>query len=361
MFPLIEEVRKRKLSYEIIHTGQHHTKVLQSEIWKDLKLPNITKKITLKKGKNKSASLVLGEMIEKLSLYFQKQSFKKRIIVVQGDTNSTLAGALVANKLKIPLVHVEAGFRSHLKSQPEEMNRILVDHMSDLNIATDAEAYGNLIKEGLKKNIYKASNTAYAAANHMLQELQSEKTIFQSYRLMTVHRAENADSPTRLLKIWQLASVLATEIPLVWVMHPRTLPQLEKILKTKIKVEKKLKAKDLSKPKLLFLAPQRYQKFFHLLSHSHSIFSDSGGIVDESVFLGKPYICLRSETEQHEVVKKKRMLLISPELPLETLLQKSKFFERAKYPRLSAREREHLLKAPKTIIEMIENHFNQLL
>lgn len=359
VFPLIAEVVKRKIPYEIIHTGQHHSKVLQSEIWKDLKLPKITYKINLKKVKNKSSGAVLGEMIEKLSFYFQKDSQDKRIIIVQGDTNSTLAGALVANKLKIPLVHVEAGFRSHLKIQPEEMNRILVDQMSDFNIASDAEAISNLKSDGLKQNIYQAANTAYSAANHMLKELDETHTTFYPFRLMTIHRAENADNPHRLLKIWQLATLLASEMPLIWVMHPRTLPQLQKLLKTKINVEKKIKQKDLKEPKLLFLSPQRYQKFFHLLCNCQSIYSDSGGIVDESVFLGKPYICLRSETEQHDVVKKKRMLLLSPELSLEHLLQKSKSFERMKYPVLSIKEKTYFLQAPSLIISKILKFFNQ--
>jgi UDP-N-acetylglucosamine 2-epimerase (non-hydrolysing) len=359
VFPLIDEVQKRKLNFEIVHTGQHHAKVLQAEIWKDLKLPKITHKLNLKKSKNKPAGAVLGDMIEKLSIYFQKNNKKNRIIIVQGDTNSTLAGALVANKLKIPLVHVEAGFRSHLKTQPEEMNRILVDHMSDLNIATDLEAFNNLKNEGLIKGIFRSTNTAYSAANVMLKDCEiNQKMIFSFYQLMTIHRAENTDNPARLFKIWQLANILATEFPLIWVMHPRTQPRLEKILKTKLKVHNKIKPKDLNEPSLIFLSPQGYKKFFDLLLHSQSIYSDSGGIVDESVFLGKPYVCLRSETEQHEVVKKRRMLLLSPELPLSEILHKAKVFLRAKYPLLKDREKQSLLRAPKEMISNIEKFFN---
>lgn len=352
MFPLIMEVKRRNFSLEIIHTGQHHSKVLQDEIWQDLKLPPITKKIKLK---TKASSSMLGEMVTGISQYLIQQINPNRVIIVQGDTNSTLAGALVANKLKIKLIHVEAGFRSGLRTQPEEINRILVDQMSDLNFASDKEALKNLYDDHLKKNSYLTFNTAYAAANYMTKHLIKRTNQFPPFRLMTIHRAENADNLQRLKNIWELANALACELPLVWVMHPRTMPQLEKMLKTKLKVQNHLKKKDLECAKLIFLSAQRYQKFFTLISQSQSILSDSGGIVDEAVFLSKPYICLRSETEQHQIIKKKRMLLISPELSPKELLSKAKKFEALAYPHLSLKDKNELIIAPAAIIEKIRD------
>lgn len=359
MSPLFKEVIAKKLSYEIIHTGQHYSKVLLNDIWNDFNLPPITKKIKLK---STIAAAVLGEMITSITKYLEdhKRSYqnKYRVIIVQGDTNSTLAGALVANKLKIPLVHVEAGFRSGLKTQPEEINRILVDHMSDLNFATDYEAFLNLENDHLDRNAFQVTNTAYATANYIKNQLKVKSSAkYLPFRLMTIHRAENADNMQRLKKIWDLANELSLEKPIVWVMHPRTQPQLEKMIKSKIKVQQKLSPKHLINAKLIFLAPQGYKNFFQLLNHAQSIFSDSGGIVDEAVFLGKPYVCLRSETEQHEIIQSKRMILLSPELSLDKLLFESKKFETTPYPYLKANMKKTLIKAPQLIIEKIGKFF----
>lgn len=358
--PLIKEVVRRKIDFEIIHTGQHYDKVLYAEIWKDLNLPKIKKKIILKKSKKKSDGATLGEMIEKLALYLQRKTTKQLIVIVQGDTNSTLTGALVAKKCRIPLVHVEAGFRSHLKTQPEEINRILVDHLSDLNITADDQAFENLQKEGFSSHVFPSFNTAYAAADSMLQEITKNKLNegnVGAFRLMTIHRAENVDSDERLLYIWQIAHILAKDLPLVWVIHHRTKPRLEKLLKTKLKILSWIKPSDLKRGGLIFLTSQGHKKFFQLLASCHSIYSDSGGIVDEAVYLGKPYICLRNETEHLSVLKKKRMLLLSPELNIVALLHSSKLFEKDRYPKLSLMEKRALLKAPKVIIDKIMKYF----
>lgn len=357
MYPLINEVQRRKLPFEIIHTGQHYSAELRQHILRDLKLPAVSKMISLK---NKNVSSILGEMIQEISHYLLKNRNSQRVIIVQGDTNSTLAGALVANKCKIPLVHVEAGFRSGLKSQPEEINRILIDQLSDLNFAVDKRSMNNLKKENLKHNAFKTSNTAYAAANYMHLEAKSfTKNPLPPYRLMTIHRAQNADNAKRLKIIWESAVCLSKELPLVWVMHPRTYPQLEKVLKKKILLKKSINAKDLVSPGLIYVTPQSYRNFFTLLSQCKSILSDSGGIIDESIFLGKPYICLRNETEQSEPIAKKRMVLISPDLSSEAILGLTRKFEKRSYPFLSIKEKVKLINAPKSIIDKIENFYER--
>jgi UDP-N-acetylglucosamine 2-epimerase len=353
LFPLIHVAQKRNLSFELIHTGQHYSTELHGDIWKDFNLPPVTKAIVLK---HHEASLALGEMIQELSSYLT-QAKKDRIIIVQGDTNSTLVGAIVANKLKIPLVHIEAGFRSGLKTQPEEINRILVDQLSDLNFAADTQCMKNLKKANLAITAVKSFNTAYAAAATIQKKLGSHEKQMQPFRLMTIHRAENSDNPQRLKKIWEVASALSKELPLVWFMHPRTMPQLEKLLMQKMNLKQQLTNDDLLKPSLIFMPPQNYQNFFYYLSQCKSVYSDSGGIVDESIFLAKHYICLRNETEQLEVLAKKRMCLLSPLAPLSAILKNAKKFEEKKFPKLTNSEKNKLLNAPEKMIEKIEKYF----
>ena len=349
VFPIILEAIKKKIDYEIIHTGQHFDPIMSNQIWEELKLPPITQQFALQKS---HAASELGQMQDKISNYYLGNPHSNRVVLVQGDTNSTLAGALVANKMGLKLVHVEAGCRSGLKKQPEETNRILVDNMSDLNFAMDKTSLLNLKKEHLLRNALVCPNTAYAASDYIAKSILPLHTL-PGFRLMTIHRAENADNPKRLKNIYQLAVLLSRSMPVVWVLHPRTKQALTKLAQKDFNVFKKFSSMIIHTKGLFFLEPQSYLDFFSLLAGCHSVLSDSGGVVDESVYLSKHFICLRSETERVEVLNQKRAILLSPELAPVFMYKKIINFELKNYPELKLNERKKLINSPEQIIKKI--------
>ncbi len=281
LIPLLE----KEFEHFIIHTGQHYDYELDQIFFEELHLP--VPKYNLHVGSGKPGQQT-GMMIEKIETILEQE--KPRAVIVQGDTNTVLAGSLAAAKLHIPIIHVEAGDRNFNKKSPEEINRIVADHVSDYLLAADDCCYQNLITEGINpQKITLAGNTIfdavirnfeYAGNSAVLQELGLQEG---QYAVVTIHRAENTERKEILQQIVTALNEIATHITLVFPIHPRTKKYLQ---------EYQL---ELS-PKIKIIKPAEYIPFLKLLSASRFIISDSGGIQEEAVVFNVPCLIPLNET-----------------------------------------------------------------
>jgi len=278
----------------IIHTGQHYDEKMSDIFFEQLSIPK--PKYQLSCG-NLSHSKMTGEMMIGLEDHFQIE--KPNAVLVYGDTNSTLAAALVAAKMHIPIVHVESGLRSFNRKMPEEINRVLVDSLSQYLFCSSEEGLNNLSNEGIKnqvhgKNVWICGDIMYDVLKYYRQKLPSQKYELQKnnitplkYVLATLHRQENTDNPENLKNIINSLEEMNNLLPVVLPLHPRT--------------QKKLKELGLT-PKFKIIEPLGYLEMLELLENSSMVITDSGGLQKESYFCQKPCITLREETEWKELV-----------------------------------------------------------
>lgn len=287
--PLSKQLRKR-FKEVVIHTGQHYDKNLSDVFFKELKLPipDYNLNVACARQGEQTARMICG--IERV---LQKE--RPQIVMVYGDTNSTLAGALAAAKLNIPIAHVEAGLRSYNRKMPEEINRVLTDHLSAFLFCPTDTAVLNLKKEGIVKNVYNVGDVMYDAVMYYLKEAEKCSGILDKlgirnipYYLITVHRAENTDSKDKLKKIMDIVSGLDKKV--VFPVHPRTKKALE-VFGIRSKV-----------PNLLLITPVSYFNMLVLEKNAKVILTDSGGVQKEAYMLRVPCITLREETEWVETV-----------------------------------------------------------
>ncbi len=291
---VIKECIHTKINFVLIHTNQHYTKNLDEIFFKCLKLPK--PKHNLKIGSGKHGE-VTGKMI--ISIEEKLIEEKPNIVLVQGDTNSVLAGAIAASKLNIPIGHIEAGLRSFDHTMPEETNRIIVDHISDYLFVPTLEAKKNLLKEGLsKKKIILTGNTVVdallghikiASQSKILKKLNlSEK----KYILATIHRQENVDNKIRLLNIIKGLQQVSKihNLQVIIPGHPRFIKMLEKF---NISVNKEV---------ITIIEPLDYLDFIHLEKKARVIITDSGGVQEEACILGTPCVTVRDNTERPETL-----------------------------------------------------------
>ena len=217
---------------------------------------------------------------------------KPELVVVPGDVNSTLACAIVASKLHIPIAHIESGLRSFDKKMPEEINRIITDSISDLLFVTEKSGIDNLLKEGVDSSkIHFVGNTMIDSLTKYLDKAIKIKTWEEfgfskgEYCLLTIHRPSNVDDSNRLKKIFELINYFSKDINFILPIHPRLKSSMDSL---KIK----------NSPNLIFVDPLPYIRFLSLLYGSKMIITDSGGIQEESSYLNVPCITLRSNTER---------------------------------------------------------------
>lgn len=283
------------LTEVLIHTGQHYDNNMSGTFFEELDLPQPDYHLGIGSGRHGTQTGRMLEAIEEVLL--QEQPAR---VLVYGDTNSTLAGALAAAKLHIPVAHIEAGLRSFNRQMPEELNRILTDHLSDLLFVPTQTAVNNLQHEGiLPANIHLVGDVMYDAvlyySNHAevrRQRLEQLGLKNKSYILATVHRAENTDDDSRLQAIFQGLMDLAKDIVVVLPLHPRTRQALERI-----------KMLEESKNKLKLIEPVGYLEMLILEKYATVIATDSGGIQKEAFFHQVPCVTLRDETEWVELVE----------------------------------------------------------
>jgi UDP-GlcNAc3NAcA epimerase len=278
----------------LIHTGQHYDEEMSDVFFKSLKLK--APKHNLHVG-SASHGKQLGRMIEGLEAVLEDEH--PDLVLVYGDTNSTLAGALIADRLHIPVIHVEAGLRSFNRRMPEEANRVLTDHLSSLLFAPTPTAVDNLRAEGITQGVHLVGDVMQEAALLNAKIAESESVILQNlglapkeYSLATVHRAENTDDVSRLSRIVRALLKIAQSQVVVWPMHPRT--------------RRSFSPKDLdtfAKAGLRVIGPANYLDMLALEKNANVILTDSGGVQKEAYWFHVPCVTLREETEWVETVE----------------------------------------------------------
>lgn len=282
--------REPGLAERIIHTGQHYDPGMSDIFFEEMDIPRPAHQLGIGGGPH---GAMTGEQLSRIEAILMAE--KPDCVLVYGDTNSTLAGALAAAKLHIPVAHVEAGLRSHNRRMPEEINRVLTDHISQVLFAPTEAAQRQLRKEGIAANqIHITGDVMMDVALHYrgmarrpgwFEDLGLESG---GFLLCTIHRAENTDCDQRLRDIFQ--GLAASERPVVLPLHPRTRKTLEQL---------QLKAS----PQVHLVDPVGYLEMVWLEMHCHAVVTDSGGVQKEAYFHGKPCVTLRDETEWIELVE----------------------------------------------------------
>lgn len=300
--PIIRIGVAQKRELVTIHTGQHFSQNMNDVFFENLELPSPDYELNV--GSKSHAEMVAEALvgIERILL-----KHKPSVVLVQGDTNSALAGALAAAKLGIKVGHIEAGLRSFDRRMPEELNRVLIDHMSDLLFAPTQTSYNYLLTEGISKDKIKiVGNTIADALKYGLKK-SSKITLPpyispKQYFLATLHRQENVDDPKTLIQMISNFQriVKDTSTTLVLPLHPRTKQLLNKHA--------------IDTTSLSLIEPQDYFNFLALLNNARMVFTDSGGIQEEACILGIPCITLRDNTERPETVELGSNFLVGSDL-----------------------------------------------
>lgn len=278
----------------LVHTGQHFDDNMSEVFFREMGIPNPAYHLGIHGGTH---GKMTGQMLEKIEEVLLAE--KPDWVLVYGDTNSTLAGALAAVKLHMPLAHVEAGLRSYNRRMPEEINRVLTDHASDLLFAPTQQAVDNLTKEGLDaQKIRRVGDVMCDAARYFSAQAEMGSKVLEhlqlsskGYVLATLHRAENTDDAERLADLLACLNFAAEELPVVLPLHPRTRQAIERMgLVQKLSSRIKL------------IEPVGYLDMVMLEMHARVVTTDSGGVQKEAYFHRTPCITLRKETEWVELV-----------------------------------------------------------
>ena len=285
--PIYEEFKNRKIDQILVHTGQHYDENMNRVFFEDLELPKPDVFLGIGSGTH---GVQTGAMMSRIEEVLKEE--KPDLTVVVGDVNSTLAGAISSIKMQIPVAHVESGYRSFDMRMPEEINRILVDRISQFLFAPTEDAINNLLSEGAdKKKIFFVGNVMVETLLLNIQKSKKSSILDNlsvntgNYGLMTVHRAENTAKPEKLIGLFGSLKKIDTKI--IVPLHPRTKKVLEDIGYIQ-KLGKNIK----------IIEPLGYLDFLCLLSNSKFIMTDSGGIQEEALMLDVPCITLRENTER---------------------------------------------------------------
>ncbi|MHB8163135.1 MAG: non-hydrolyzing UDP-N-acetylglucosamine 2-epimerase [Methanoregula sp.] len=293
MAPVIRACQRTETDYSILHTGQHYSYEMDRIFFDELELPPADYNLDVGSGSHAEQT---GKIMTGIERIFLKE--RPDIVLVQGDTNTVMAAALAATKLHIPVGHVEAGLRSFDRSMPEEINRVVTDHIADLLFAPTNLSRNHLLHEGIDaKKIHVTGNTVVDAV-YQNQDIAQKRTKIlhdlgltpDKYLLATAHRAENVDVKERLEGIITALSYLSEKyaMPVIFPMHPRT--------------QKMLRDFQISSPGITILQPVGYLEFLELEAHAALVLTDSGGLQEESCILKVPCVTLRENTERPETI-----------------------------------------------------------
>jgi UDP-GlcNAc3NAcA epimerase len=295
----------------LVHTGQHYDRAMSDEIFRDLGIRTPDHNLGIGSSSHGAQTGRMLEAIERVLM-----SERPDCVLVYGDTNSTLSGALAAAKLHIPVAHVEAGMRSFNRAMPEEINRILVDHVADLLFAPTDTAIANLAREGIADDrVRLVGDVMYDAALTFAEKNDGESFLERlgvkrgAFALATIHRAENTDNIGRLQSVLNGLVAAADTIPIVFPLHPRTRHALERA---------GLLAD--AETKLNCLAPLGYLEMLAAIRAAAVVITDSGGLQKEAFFLNTPCLIVRNETEWVELLNFGCASLISPQDTVQNLL-----------------------------------------
>ena len=292
--PIIRECERLALDYSILHTGQHYSYNMDKVFFEQLKLPQACHNLDVGSGTHAEQT---GKMLIGIEKILNRE--KPDVVLVEGDTNTVLAGALAATKLGIKVGHVEAGLRSYDREMPEETNRILADHCSDLLFAPTPKARENLLGEGLDEHsVFVTGNTVVDAVHQNLKLSKDKENVLEelginngNYALVTVHRQENVDNETRFRGIIEGLKRVSNGLgfPVVYPIHPRA--------------KKQLAVFNIQQGDMDLIEPLDYLAFLQLESNAKLILTDSGGVQEEACILRVPCVTLRYNTERPETME----------------------------------------------------------
>lgn len=287
--PLDRELRTVH-EHRLIHTGQHYDYLMSAVFFEELGIPEPDHNLGVASA---SHGRQTGEMLIRVEEALLRE--KPDCVVVYGDTNSTLAGALAAVKLHLPLAHVEAGLRSFNRRMPEEINRVVTDHVADLLFCPTETAKDNLSREGITKGVFNVGDVMYDALLHSIEIVDTKSHVLSSldiepgsYVLATVHRPGNTDNPQNLSNILTALNEIGEKV--IFPAHPRT---SQAIARTRCELS----------PTLKLLEPVSYLDMLALERNARLILTDSGGVQKEAYLFGVPCITLRKETEWVETTE----------------------------------------------------------
>ena len=277
----------------IVHTGQHYDASMSDVFFDELKIPRPSISLEIGSGSHGVQTGRMLEAIEKALL-----DTAPDMVVIYGDTNSTAAGALAAAKLHIPIAHIEAGLRSFNRQMPEEINRVVADHVSDLLLAPTATAMENLRNEHLADRAVNTGDVMLDAVRYNARLAEEQSTILEKlgieageYAVATLHRPVNTDAGKLVQTLDILAEVAEKHIPVIFPAHPRTTAILG------------AESPGWRKPEqLVMIEPVGYLDMLELLGHARLALTDSGGLQKEALFVGTPCVTLRDETEWPETI-----------------------------------------------------------
>lgn len=304
----IEENFSEQIKELIVHTGQHYDENMSEVFFEELKIPRPDYNLAVGSGAHGAQTAAMLKGIEDICIKEQPDA-----LLVYGDTNSTVAGGLCASKMRIPLIHVEAGLRSYNKSMPEEINRIMCDHVSTLLFSPTKTGLENLAKEGFNidapkpysidnPKVFLCGDVMYDNSLHFSKISDEKSTLLNDLKiegdfiLSTIHRDNNTDNPERLEAIFKALLDISLDQQIVLPLHPRT----KKLLGTNLSKETFEKVQN--NEKIRIIDPVGFLDIIALEKNSSMIVTDSGGLQKEAFFFEKPCLILRPETEWVEIV-----------------------------------------------------------
>lgn len=282
---------REKFFHIIVHTGQHYDDNMSKIFFHQLNIPQPAYNLGVGSGSHGTQT---GKMLMNIEKVLLKE--KADLVLTYGDTNSALAGALAAAKMSIPIAHIEAGLRSYNREMPEEINRILIDHISRFCFCPTHSAVENLKKEGILKGVYNTGDVMYEAVKSYIKIAENKSDILfklnlkpKKYYLMTIHRQSNTDNRNNLKDI--VRAIYELDLPVIFPIHPRTKKNL---IETTPQIKKR---------NIVIINPVSYFDMLVLEKNSKVILTDSGGVQKEAYFFAVPCITLRDETEWVETVE----------------------------------------------------------
>lgn len=291
--PVIRECEKKKFPFFIVHTNQHYSANMDTVFFKELGLPQPKYNLNIREALH---GKMVGRMLEEIEKVFLTE--KPSMVLVQGDTNTVLAGALAAAKLQIKVGHVEAGLRSYDRTMPEELNRVTVDHLSDLLFVPTQQQEKILLGEGiLKEKILVTGNTVVDAVMQSIEQAKKDKRYHhytkERYMLLTMHRPANVDDPKVLQDIIDTLEDLSVELDLkiYFPAHPRTVQAMKNL------------SRGIHTDHIIVMEPVQYLEMLMLEQCAQLILTDSGGVQEEACILHVPCVTLRDNTERPETVE----------------------------------------------------------
>lgn len=289
--PVSHALREAGIDEILVHTGQHFDALMSDIFFAELDIPKPAYNLEVN---SLGHGAMTGRMLERVEETLLAE--KPDLVLIYGDTNSTVAGALAASKLHIPVAHVEAGLRSFNRRMPEEINRVVADHLSALLFCPTETSVENLALEGITNGVHKVGDVMFDTTLAAIKRGEERSSILEtlklkprSYAVSTIHRAENTDDPERFKAVIAWLERAATDQPIIMPVHPRT--------------RKLMTARGLEPKGIRLVEPLGYLDMAKLVHNSTAVFTDSGGLQKEAYFHRVPCVTLRDETEWIETVQ----------------------------------------------------------